>query len=375
MNIIITEAQYNELNKEKLREFLFAFWDNQKKHGEEPSLDDMLYNVLDIGKNTHGDYETIRPIWYEYNGGFDVLIEKIENEILGKTFILNDGAMGLKTQFRVKELEFSSNNSFPTKSINIVCEVDKNGMIQYETYDDENDELIQNTDTIEQAMYELEYDKEDLENYLKGEIYEILGPITDNKFGVAINIEIDFVDNIKSPNSLTESFSNEMDGIKTITKYWKSKLNKGEDMTFNKDELEYFNITEFSPKLRAQEIFYELKGGHEYTTNFIDGLLNKTFSTESFEERIVGGYIFEWVITDYIYEDWKYKLRGEVLPGGTVEMMNGKTLNLDDAVNHEYFGNDIENEIVDVVRDCMEVVITPKTGAFVRVPTMLILEE
>ena len=374
MNIIITEAQYNELNKEKLREFLFAFWDNQKKHGEEPSLDDMLYNVLDIGKNTHGDYETIRPIWYEYNGGFDVLIEKIENEILGKTFILNDEAMGLKTQFKVKELEFSSNNSFPTKSINIVCEVDKNGMIQYETYDDENDEVIQNTDTIEQAMYELEYDKEDLENYLKGEIYEILGPITDNKFGVAINIEIDFVDNIKSPNSLTESFSNEMDGIKTITKYWKSKLNKGEDMTFNKDELEYFNITEFSPKLRAQEIFYELKGGHEYTTNFIDGLLNKTFSTESFEERIAGGYNFEWVITDYIYEDWKYKLRGEVLPGGTVEMMNGKILTLDEALSNEDFGWEIENEIVDIVKDCMEIVITPKTGAFVRVSSIYVTE-
>lgn len=162
------------------------------------------------------------------------------------------------------------------------------------------------------------------------------------------------------------------DNMKGIEKYWKSKLNKGQEITFDKDELEYFNITEFSPKLRAQEIFYELKGGHEYTTNFIDGLLNKTFSTESFEERIVGGYNFEWVITDYIYEDWKYKLRGEVLPSGTVEMMNGKILTLDDALNNEDFGWEIENEIVDVIRDCMEIVITPKTGAFVRVPSIIV---
>ena len=373
MNIIITEAQYNELNKEKLREFLFAFWDNQKKHGEEPSLDDMLYNVLDFGKHTHGDYETIRPIWYEYNGGFDVLIEKIENEILGKTFILNDEAMNLKTKFRVKEIELRLNDMFPTKNIEILCEVDKNGTIQYEAYDDEHDEIVLKTDTIEQAMYELEYEKEDLENYLKGEIYEVLEPLTDKKYGTPINIEIDLVDNIES-YSLTESFD-EMDGIKAIKKYWKSELNKGQDITFNKDELEYFNITEYSPKLRAQEIFYDLLGGHEYTTKFIDGLLNKTFSTESFEERIVGGYNFEWVITDYIYEDWKYKLRGEVLPGGTVELMNGKNLTLDEALKSEDFGWEIHNEIVDVVRDCMKVVLTPKTGAFVRVPTMLILEE
>ena len=55
--------------------------------------------------------------------------------------------------------------------------------------------------------------------------------------------------------------------------------------------------------------------------------------------------------------------------------MNGKNLTLDEALKSEDFGWEIQNEVNDVVRDCMEVVIIPKTGAFVRVPTMLILEE
>ena len=52
MKIIITESQYQDLTEKKLREFLYGFWDKQKKHGEEPSLDDMLFRVLDINKNT-----------------------------------------------------------------------------------------------------------------------------------------------------------------------------------------------------------------------------------------------------------------------------------------------------------------------------------
>ena len=374
MNIIITEAQYNELNKEKLREFLYAFWDNQKKHGEEPSLDDMLYNVLDFGKHTRDDYEEIRPIWYEYNKGLDVLIDKVENEILGKTFILNDEAMNLKTKFRVKEIELRLNDMFPTKYIDIVCEIDKNGTIQYEVYDDEHDEVVLKTDTIEQAMYELEYESEDLENYLKGEIYEVLGPLTEKKYGTPINIEIDLVGNIES-YTLTETIFDEMDGIKAIKKYWKSKLNKGEDITFNKDELEYFSITEFSPKLYAQEVFYDLIGGHDYTDKFIKTLLNKTFSTKYFSDRIVGGYDFEWVITHFEYQDFRYFLYGKTFPNGTVTMMNGRYLPLHEALENEDFGWEIQNEVNDVVQDCMKEIITTKTGAHIKVPLMIVPEE
>ena len=196
MKIIISERQQNliteNITEENLRKLCYQIWDKQKKMGEEPHLDDVIYDLMDVGKNTYGDYEVIRPIWYEYNGGFDNLMGKVEKEILGKTFILNDEAMGLDTKFKVKEVEFESNDTWPTKFVYVVCEVDKDGMINYEIYDDEEDKVIEKRDTIEQALYDLEYEQEDLVNYLKGEIYEILGPLTDEKYGVPIYTDIEF---------------------------------------------------------------------------------------------------------------------------------------------------------------------------------------
>jgi hypothetical protein len=89
MKIILTESQYQKLTEEKLREFLYGFWNNQKKHGENPSLDDMLYKVLGLNKETREDYDTIRPLWYNYNGGFDKLYNKVKNEIDTKEYNLN----------------------------------------------------------------------------------------------------------------------------------------------------------------------------------------------------------------------------------------------------------------------------------------------
>lgn len=198
MKIIISERQQNliteNITEENLRKLCYQIWDKQKKMGEEPHLDDVIYDLMDVGKNTYGDYEVIRPIWYEYNGGFDNLMEKVEKEILGKTFILNDEAMGLDTKFKVKEVEFELNDTWPTKFVYVVCEVDKDGMIRYEIYDDEENRVIEKRDTIEQAIYDLEYEQDDLVNYLKGEIYEILGPLSDKKYGVPIYTDIEFTD-------------------------------------------------------------------------------------------------------------------------------------------------------------------------------------
>ena len=79
MNIIITEAQYNSLTEENLREFLYSLWDNQKKHGEEPTFDDIIYQVSDIKKDSNEDYKIIRPIWYDYNGGYDKILQEIKD--------------------------------------------------------------------------------------------------------------------------------------------------------------------------------------------------------------------------------------------------------------------------------------------------------
>ena len=199
MKIIISESQYKLLvesndDEEKLRKALFSIWNRMKKNGKRPGLIDVIYDLAGAGRQTYSDYEEIRPIWYEYNGGFDVLVEKVENEILGKTFELKTPKPGLDTKFRIKEVNLEQREQWPTQIIEVICEVDKNGMIDYETYVDESDQVFLKRDTIEQALYELEYEQEDLEDYLRGEIYNILEPLTDEKYGVPIHIDIEYTD-------------------------------------------------------------------------------------------------------------------------------------------------------------------------------------
>ena len=101
MKIIITEAQYSKLTEDNLREFLYAFWDRQKKNGEEPFLDEMLYHVLGMRKNSREANQQVLPIWYEYNGGRVVLYDKLVDDINEKTFRLQDDAQNLNADFKV----------------------------------------------------------------------------------------------------------------------------------------------------------------------------------------------------------------------------------------------------------------------------------
>ena len=134
-------------------------------------------------------------------------------------------------------------------------------------------------------------------------------------------------------------------------------------------------MSDWKDKRDAQEIFQELVGGETFAEEVIQGLIDKKFSTNDFSDDIVGGYDFEWVITHFEYQDFRYVLYGEALPGGTVSMMNGRTLNLDEACNLEDFGWEIQNEVNDVVKDCMEELIVPKTGAHIEVPLIIVPEE
>ena len=68
MKIIISERQQNliseNMTEENLRKFLYSFWNKQKKMGKEPNLDDVIYEISDLRRNTNGDFKIIRPIWY-----------------------------------------------------------------------------------------------------------------------------------------------------------------------------------------------------------------------------------------------------------------------------------------------------------------------
>jgi hypothetical protein len=205
MKIIITKDQHNRLMEtktinestndiEKFKKVAFSIWDNMKKNGERPALIDIIYDLMDLKRNTNGDFKMIRPIWYEYNGGFDVLAKKIYEEIINKTFIITDNVPLLDTKFRVRQINVEEEDHWPLKTLNIICEVDRNGMMEYEDYDEENAEYYIKRDTIQQALYDLEYDDQGLKDYIKGLIYDVLEPITDEKYGIPINIEIELVD-------------------------------------------------------------------------------------------------------------------------------------------------------------------------------------
>ena len=174
-------------------------------------------------------------------------------------------------------------------------------------------------------------------------------------------------------NLINESDVNR--NITALEKHWRKKLNSGKQIRFDKDELEMWGITKRSDKIRTQIKFQELVGDEVFTKKFIKNLLNKTFSTKDFSDRIVGGFDFEWVITDMEFRDYDFFLYGKTLPGGSVSMMNGRHLTLIDALEDEDISYEIQEEVDDVVQDCMNSIILPITGYDVEVPLILIYEE
>jgi hypothetical protein len=127
--------------------------------------------------------------------------------------------------------------------------------------------------------------------------------------------------------------------------------------------------------MRTQLLFQELVGDEVFAEKFINKLLNKTFSTKDFNERIVGGYDFEWVLTDLEYRDFEFFLYGKTLPGGSVSLMDGRHLSLQEATEDEHLGWEIQSEVNEVVQDCMNEIILPITGYDVIVPVIYISEE
>jgi hypothetical protein len=150
--------------------------------------------------------------------------------------------------------------------------------------------------------------------------------------------------------------------IEAIKKYWGKQLKKGEQIRFYKDDLVFWGINSRQEKFYAQQAFRELVGDDAFTEKFIKKLIGKTFSTKDFSQKIVGGYDFEWVITGMDYRNYDFYLDGKTLPGGTVDLMDGRHLSLNEAMKDEDLGWEIEEEIKDVVLECMDEVVLPVTG-------------
>jgi len=191
MKIIITEKQYNKLTEDKLQKLCYTVWNQQKKRGEEPYIDDIIYDITDIRKNSNEDFQIIRPIWYRYNGGFDNLFERLKNEIDEKIFDLTSGWGNLNT--RVEVIEVSQFGRLGEDfGVDIFVNVDPNGTMDFQMYEEGTDNEIQVNDTIEAAYFEAQsnYEGSDLLGYLRGEVYDLFYKKLE-KYGIPIDVDVD----------------------------------------------------------------------------------------------------------------------------------------------------------------------------------------
>lgn len=167
MKIIISETQYKQLTEETLREFLFGFWDQQKKRGEKPHLDDIIFQVTGIEKESREDKIQIRPLWYEYNGGVEKLKKQLKEEFEGKTFEIQ-GRFNLKMEVLVEEVYFYDEDFYsyePTCDL-ITRIID--GVVDAEIYNPDTDEFEwKEKQDISYVYHELEYDSGDFTDFLK----------------------------------------------------------------------------------------------------------------------------------------------------------------------------------------------------------------
>ena len=191
MKIIITEQQYSMLSEENLRKFCYAIWDKQRKKGEEPHMDDVIYDVTGIRKNTMDDFVIIRPIWYEYNGGFNNIFEKMKNEIEGKTFQIVNGFGNLNTKIKIHDVE-PYGEDYSGRGVEILVHVDEQGTMNFFMYEEGTDNEIEVNDTIEAAYVEAlaNYESSDLLGYLRGEVYTFLLNKLE-KYGIPIDVDVD----------------------------------------------------------------------------------------------------------------------------------------------------------------------------------------
>jgi hypothetical protein len=188
MRIIITEEQFKHLTREKIKPILYKFWDIQKRTGGQPDLDDIIYQISDVSKNSSQDYGIIRPLWYEYNGGYDVLIEKMKNELIDKQFTI-EGEYNLKMTFKVNDIISYNSDYFKAGEVEVKCQI-INGTVDGTIYNQEEDQMetIPNM-TIRDQYAELEYDSGDFTDFLTDETTTFLGKKLE-KYGIPFDLEI-----------------------------------------------------------------------------------------------------------------------------------------------------------------------------------------
>ena len=124
-----------------------------------------------------------------------------------------------------------------------------------------------------------------------------------------------------------------------LLKMWK------EEPVINNERLQTLCIFNYHQVKKVSEWFREYLGPK--ANQIIDSILrNKEHHISD------GGYNFDIAIESYDIQESNddINIRCNILPGGEVSIIDGRTLNLEDAVNDEEIGWEIKGEI----RDCIE---------------------
>jgi len=196
VKIIISERQQNliseNMTEENLRKFCYSIWNKQKKMGEEPHLDDVIYDISGIKKNTPEDFQTIRPIWYRYNGGFKNLFEKLKEEVLDKTFRLVVPELDLDTKIKVTYVFERKGGGYKYDVVDLSIDIDGNGTISYEFLDPETEEQSLVRGSLWDALYEAQeaYETGDFFGALNYQCYDFFYKLLE-KYGIPIDVEVD----------------------------------------------------------------------------------------------------------------------------------------------------------------------------------------
>jgi hypothetical protein len=196
MKIIISERQQKlvkeNMTEENLRRLCYQVWDKQKKMGDKPHLDDVIYDISGIKKNTTEDFTTIRPIWYRYNGGFNNLYEKLKKEVLGNTFRLIVPEIDLNTEIKVVDVYKVSGGGYKYEVVDLSIDIDGNGTIRYEVLDPdtEEQELVSGSLWDALSVAQEVYETGDLFGLLNYYCYEYFNKLLE-KYGIPIDLEVE----------------------------------------------------------------------------------------------------------------------------------------------------------------------------------------
>ena len=180
------------MTEENLRKFCYKVWDKQRKMGETPHLDDIIYDISGIKKNTPQDFQTIRPIWYRYNGGFNNLFEKLTEEVLDKTFRLVVPEINLDTEVKVTYIVEEKGGGYKYDIVVLSVDIDGNGTISYEFLDPDTLEQSLVNGSLRDALFEAQeaYETGDFFGMLNYHCYEYFYKLLE-KYGIPIDVEVE----------------------------------------------------------------------------------------------------------------------------------------------------------------------------------------